>query len=88
MLEPGGFCELIDTYLIDCDNVRTGLKPIISQKKEEFQYPTQIAYMIVSNDSYSLGAGVEPITAYPNLGYTLYRVEDKNCLPEMIPLAE
>lgn len=78
VLEPEGFCELIDTYLIDCENVRTGTKPVLSQKKEQFTLPTKVDYMVVYDEiEDSQVFNRENATlyqSYPALGYSVYQM--------------
>ena len=78
VLEPEGFCELIDTYLIDCENVRTGTKPVLSQRIEKFNLPKNVDYMVVydgleNSEYFSREDGIL-YQSYPSLGYSLYQL--------------
>ena len=73
VLEPDNYCEMIDTFLVDCDNVRTGMKPVMLQVKHRFKKPLQVEYIIQCDAIYPAEEGMEYITTYPNLGYSLYR---------------
>lgn len=77
VLEPDGFCELIDTYLIDCENVRTGTKPILSQRQEMFTLPKKVDYLVICNQiegtEYVNGKSTTLYQSYPALGYSVYQ---------------
>ncbi len=76
VLEPSNYCEMIDTFLIDCDNVRTGLEPMMTQVEQSFKEPYEVDYVILFDQEYQIDREGECITTYPNLGYSLYRVKD------------
>ncbi|MDD6194991.1 MAG: glycosyltransferase family 39 protein [Lachnospiraceae bacterium] len=84
VLEPVGQDELLDTYLIDCENVRTGLQPDRTNIQSRYEMPSDVCYIIVHNVSYCLGQGAEVVQEYPNMGYTLYQVT--GTLPEITSL--
>lgn len=84
VLEPDAYCELIDTYLIDCDNVRTGMEPIISQIEEYYSAPTEADYVLLYDEEYDLQNGVVLCKKFPEMGYSLYQVKEDIKLPEIV----
>lgn len=80
VLEPEQYCELIDTFLMDCENVRTGMEPGVTQIKETYQEPTDITYAIVCDGAYQVDDENTCVVTYPDLGYTLYAVKSKRIL--------
>lgn len=80
VLEPEQYCELIDTFLMDCENVRTGMEPAVTQIKEEFRKPSDISYALVYEAEYQVDKDNPCIASYPNLGYALYSVKDDKVL--------
>lgn len=80
VLEPEQYCELIDTFLMDCENVRTGMEPGVTQIKETYQEPTDITYAIVCDGVYQVNDENRCVVTYPDLGYTLYAVKSKSIL--------
>lgn len=80
VLEPEQYCELIDTFLMDCENVRTGMEPAVTQIKEEFRKPSDISYALVYGAEYQVDKDNPCIASYPNLGYALYSVKDDKVL--------
>lgn len=84
VLEPKTFCELVDTYLIDCDNVRTGMEPIISQIDTLFTVPMEAEYVLLCDEEYRLIKGAILYKKYPEMGYSLYQVEEGVKLPEIV----
>ena len=82
VLEPANYCEMIDTFLIDCDNVRTGLSPAPMQDERTFEMPINLSYAIVCNQGYSIAEDAKLVVAYPNLGYSLYEIKGDRVLEE------
>lgn len=82
VLEPPQYCEMIDTFLIDCDNVRTGTEPVMTQEEWTFEPPTDITYAVVCEQGYQVAADAKCIMSYPNLGYSLYEIKEDRILEE------
>lgn len=76
VLEPESYCEMIDTFLVDCDNVRYGLSVGVMQDASKYVEPRDISYVIVWDEGEEIPENVEWVCNYPNLGYSLYMYED------------
>lgn len=76
VLEPESYCEMIDTFLVDCDNVRYGLSVGVMQDASKYVEPRDISYAIVWDEGEEIPENVEWVCNYPNLGYSLYRCEE------------
>ena len=72
VLEPETYNEMIDTYLLDCENVRTGLKPVMTQKKEQFIAPKDVTFYIAQKGDGRLPDNVRTVKEFPTLGYVIY----------------
>ena len=75
VLEPENYCEMIDTFLVDCQNVRYGLGVGVMQDASQYVEPRDISYAIVWDEGEEIPENVEWVCNYPNLGYSLYRCE-------------
>ena len=82
VLEPDSYCEIIDTFLIDCDNVRTGMSLAVTQRADVFESPSKISYAIVCDTEYEVSETATHLKAYPNIGYSLYVIYDDCILKE------
>lgn len=82
VLEPEQHCEMIDTFLVDCDNVRTGMGLAAFQRADAFEEPTDITYIVGCDQICQLTQGAESVCQYPNLGYSLYLVNDQSLLED------
>lgn len=82
VLEPEQHCEMIDTFLVDCDNVRTGMGLAVTQRVDAFEEPTDITYIVGCDQICHPTQGAECVCQYPNLGYSLYLVNDQSLLED------
>ncbi len=74
ILETENYDELLDTFLVDCPNVRTGMEPIITQDVDRFEEPKDIDFYLVNNMIESPVLG-DVVREYPNMGYRLIEKE-------------
>lgn len=82
VLEPATYCEMIDTFLIDCDNVRTGMEPFATQNEDDFKIPSDINYAVVYAQGYEVVDEAQCIATFPALGYSLYEIKGDIVLEE------
>lgn len=80
VLEDRGYSEMIDTYLMDCHNVRTGLVPVLTQRDECYELPRDISYAIVLQQGYSVASDAQCLAKYPKLWCSLYQVKNGKVL--------
>ena len=69
--------ELIDTFLLDCANVRTGLGPVPTQKEDTYQKPKGVMYVITDVAAEDIMMDNTVVAEYPALGFILYKGEMK-----------
>ena len=76
VLEPENYCEMIDTFLVDCQNVRYGLGVGLMQDASKYVEPSDISYAIVWDEGEEIPESAEWVANYPSLGYSVYRCEE------------
>ena len=75
VLEPENYCEMIDTFLVDCQNVRYGLGVGVMQDASRYVEPRDISYVIVWDEGVEMDADTVLVERYESLGYLLYAIE-------------
>lgn len=75
VLEPENYCEMIDTFLVDCQNVRYGLEVGLMQDASQYVEPRDISYVIVWDEGVEMDADTVLVERYESLGYLLYAIE-------------
>ena len=77
VLEPENYCEMIDTFLVDCQNVRYGLGVGLMQDASQYVEPRDISYVIVWDEGDEVDDDkARWVCEYPNLGYSMYWCEE------------
>ena len=84
VLEPAGNNELLDTFLMDCHNVRTGIEPVVTQVEEKYQMPKDVTYVLACDQAYTLDENMLSQQSYPRLGYTLFQLRDKQDASDIV----
>lgn len=72
VLEPETYNEMLDTYLLDCENVRTGVEPVMTQDRNQFVAPKDITYYIAQEGDERLPNNVRIVKEFPALEYAMY----------------
>ena len=75
VLEPENYCEMIDTFLVDCQNVRYGLGVGLMQDASQYVEPRDISYAIVWDEGVDVDTDAVLVERYESLGYLLYAIE-------------
>ena len=69
--------EMIDTFLLDCTNVRTGLGPVPTQEEGTYRAPQDVSYVITDVTAEDIMMEGTVVSEYPALGFILYKGEMK-----------
>lgn len=79
VLEPESYCEMIDTFLVNCDNVRYGLGVGVMQDANKYVEPRDISYAIVWDEGEVIPNAVL-IERYVCLDYSLYVIKENRAI--------